>query len=430
MPTSNLFDVWAKAKSVFEKSSSKVLNESFSKTFMKVEGREVGVRAKRIDELYPSHTAPDFDYAGFKGHISALLKATEGMKSKLEKIKPRLSEGEAATVDMFSDSIDAVKKECAKLWAPLMALKSQEKAMESGAMDWKTVLTDAVIAEMAKATSALGEYKLFEKEFKAFVSKYDLGSTAEQFPFRIWNSLIFSLCQAGKGGNGLPGWKQSSFTFTKEAPGRALTAYIKTDAAKTVRTAIAAQAMLQLQPFIAHAERHLDQVIAKLASGKEWAFWSGTGASDAAKAETNGVVLEGTVGGWFDSVWNFEKLTQSTLSKKANGFTGEPTDSFVLWNAISEMYARKAAENLEKFVFKGFLGPGASRRINVYNQIEKPTFISVLNAKCKAEPQITWYVVDCVEGAKEGEWKWTKKKCKPFKSRADAVKNVLHRYGL
>jgi hypothetical protein len=429
MPTSNLFDAWAKARSEFEKSPNKVLNESISKSFLKVAGREVGVRAKRIDELYPSSAGADFDYAGFKGHISALFKATDEIKAKLERIQPKLPEADASTVVRFIESVDGIKKDCARLWAPLMAAQSQQKAMAAGKIDWKAELNDAAIAEMAKATAALGEYKSFEKEFKAFVTKYDLGSTAEQYPFRIWNSLIFSLCQAGKGGDGLPGWKPSNLTTTKEAPGRWLAAYIKTDAAKTVRLAICAQAILQLRPFIDHAERHLDQVIAKLAAGKEWAFWSGKHAEDAAKAETNGVVLEGTVGGWFDSVKKIERLTASNLTKRANGFIGEPTDSFVLWHAISELYARKAAENLEKFTFKGFLGPGSSRRQSVYNAIEKPTLIQVLNANCKAEPQITWYVVDCEEGAKEGEWKWTKKKSKPFKSRSDAVKHVIKRYG-
>ncbi len=417
------FQSWTDAKSKFDVSPS--ASAGAIALVLKIEGQTIGKCTEEIDSLTTKAVKTSFKEADF----NKLKKNTFDLQKAVKSCKKALSKDESKDAKDFLKSIEKMSSECAKLFALIMAKRSQEKAMEEGKVDWNGALTEEVIKQIGERTAQLGEYKKFEKDFNDFVKTYDLGSSAEKYPFRIWNALIFSLCQAGKGGNGLPGWKAKN--LNRDSDNRFIISVIDSDASKTVRTAVAEQAMLQLQPFIEHAERHLDLVVDKLKSGKEWAFWSGTGAKDAAKKETNGLVLEGTVGSWFESVWNFEPLTQSNIfNKKAQGFTGEGTDTIVLWSAISELFARKAAENLESFKFKGFVGPGSSKENTVFNAIEKPVMISVLNAKAKAEPDINWYVVDCEEQTPgSGRWNWTKKKSTAFKSRAEALKEVKSRYG-
>ena len=413
---------WTAAKSAFEGSPS--AQAGVIAQVLKIEGQTIASCTEEIDSLTAKAVKPSFKEADF----NKLKRSTFELQKATKSLKKALTKDESKEAKDFLKSIEKISGECTKLFALIMAKRSQEKAMDEGKVDWKAALTDEVVQQIGERTSQQGEYKKFEKDFNDFVKKYDLGSSAEKYPFRIWNALIFSLCQAGKTGNGLPGWKAKN--LKRDSDKRFIISVIDSDASKTVRTAVAAQAMLQLQPFIEHAERHLDLVIDKLKSGKEWAFWSGTGAKDAAKKETNGVVLEGTIGGWFDSVWNFEPLTKSAVFKKESGFTGEGTDTIVLWSAISELFARKAAENLGSFKFKGFVGPGSSKENTVFNAIEKPVMISVLDAKGKVEPDITWYVVDCEEQpAGSGRWNWTKKKSTAYKSRGDALKGVKDRYG-
>jgi hypothetical protein len=420
----SIFDSWTAAKSTFEGSPSG--QEDAIAQAWNFEGLTIGRCTEEIDVLRLKALKPSFKEADF----NKLKKNILDLKKAVKKCKKVFSNDESNDAKNFLKSIEKIFSDCNRVFALVLAKRSQERAMDEGGIDWKAALTDEVVTQISERTAQLSEYKKFEKDFNDFVRKYDLGSAAEKYPFRIWNALIFSLCQAGKNGNGLIGWKKEKLIEGghRDSDGRWIVSVIDTDTSKPVRTAVAAQAMLQLQPFIEHAERHLDLVVNKLKSGREWAFWSGAGAKEAAKKETNGVVLEGTVGGWFDTVWEFEKLTRSSVFKKASGFTGEGTDSFVVWNSISELYARKAAENLESFKFKGFLGPGSSKDNTVFNNIEKPVMISVLEARAKVEPDIIWYVVDCEEEA-PGRWTWSKKRSTAYKSRAEALKEVKDRYG-
>jgi hypothetical protein len=57
---------------------------------------------------------------------------------------------------------------------------------------------------------------------------------------------------------------------------------------------------------------------------------------DVAKKESHGgIVLEGTVGAWFDEVWDFKALTSQA-------------ESLALWASLSELYAKKAADYFDK----------------------------------------------------------------------------------
>jgi hypothetical protein len=147
-------------------------------------------------------------------------------------------------------------------------------------------------------------------------------------------------------------------------------------------------------------------------------LWSGVGAKAAALAEAgDGVVLEGSVGAWYEKVWRFEHLTG--------------VNDMLLWNSLSELYAKVAAESYKKFKFRGYIGPGGSRDTTVWNNIEQPTMIQVLNVQKQVPiPPFTWYVTDCVrDTVAPSGWAWTKGTSKAFTSRDAAVEEVKRRYG-
>jgi hypothetical protein len=177
------------------------------------------------------------------------------------------------------------------------------------------------------------------------------------------------------------------------------------------------QAMKGLKPFVDHAEMYLEKVIQKTKEGSTWAFWSGTGAKESAlkENENRGIVLEGTVGKWFETVSDFKDLTGGT-------------EAMALWGAVSELYAKKAAEYYSKFKFIGFVGPGSTREQSVFNSIEQPTFVKVLETTTTVPPPpIEWYVTDCE--ADGGWWKWTGELShKIGNNRADALAEVKRRY--
>ena len=185
-----------------------------------------------------------------------------------------------------------------------------------------------------------------------------------------------------------------------------------------------------LKPFVDHASKYLDKIVAKGNSGATWAFWSGTGAEDAAKA-AGGVSLEGTVGSFFGKYQN-EWIDWGKL-------LGADTATIPLWTSLSEMYAVKGAEYMAKYKFIGFVGPGATNDNNVFNSIEQPAFVEVFSVKKTVPPpSITWYVVDCdfdkspsgrdTYRGEKGTWKPTRKAPKKFDNRGAALGDITSRY--
>jgi hypothetical protein len=93
-----------------------------------------------------------------------------------------------------------------------------------------------------------------------------------------------------------------------------------------VREDLLRQAMAGMEVYTRHAADNLDKVVqAVLANGSNtWAFWSGNSSKEAAlKEASDGVVLEGSIGSWFDGVWKFEHLTG--------------VNDLVLWTSMSEL---------------------------------------------------------------------------------------------
>jgi hypothetical protein len=257
-----------------------------------------------------------------------------------------------------------------------MVQASHEQARKEGKIDYEIQFTNELVSNMAKASFESAEFGKFNQNFLAFLKKYGLekmGSDAGKLPMKMWGKLLQGLVKSGYVKEQIP----------KAADGTSFILATKGPEGKPIREKLLAQAMEGLEPFTSHAGQYLDAVISKAEKGATWAFWSGAGAEDAAKS-TPGVSLEGTVGSMFAAYYgewiNFPKLTGVA--------------DLALWAAMSEMYAKKAAESLSKFKFIGFVGPGATREQSVFNQIEQPVFVEVANAKAAVPtPHIDWFVV-------------------------------------
>jgi len=291
---------------------------------------------------------------------------------------------------------------------PDMVKRSHDQARKEGKLDWEFKPEPQMIHQLAMVGLETAEYQKFAAAFKNFVDDYKL-KNATTVPIKIWSDLIQGLAKSG--------YVKSAIPNTGD-PDKFILAFKGSDG-KPVREKLLASAMQSLNKFVGHASTYLDKVITELTKGGSkltWAFWSGTGAQAAAKAEANGgIVLEGTVGSWFDKVWQF------------GAFTG--VEDLALWASVSEMYAIKAAESYAQFKFVGYLGPGSTRDQSVFNKIEQPTFVQVLNVKKTVPaPTIDWFVVDCEQPSGSTQWNWTKKPSTKSASRAEALNEIVRRY--
>lgn len=292
--------------------------------------------------------------------------------------------------------------------AERLAAASHKRARDEGKIDWKIVTTPESVKRMAKLSLETSQYKKFADEFEALAKKYKFDDY-KKVPVNIWRDLLSGLARSGYLLDKIPKVGDTeSFILAFAGPD-----------GRVVREDLLDAAMKGLSAYIVHAETYLDKVVAevkKAGPAQTWAFWSGAGAQAAARKEAGrGVVLEGSIGSWFDNVWDFKPLTG--------------VENLPLWAAMSELYARKAAENYREFKFIGFLGAGATRDQSVFNKIEQPTFVQVLNVRERvAAPDVDWFVVDCVQG-RQGRWEGSGNPSMPVASRAEGLREVNARYG-
>jgi hypothetical protein len=306
-----------------------------------------------------------------------------------------------------------------------MAKKSHKEAREqtidpktgkpvAPKLDWPEFEpTAANVAALAQASLETADYKKFAAQYEKLAVKYKFNTDPDykKVPVNIWHALIKNLAESGyitkhiRKVNGDP----YKLIFADKGPG-----------GQMIRDELLKGAMEGMSVYISHAAANLDKVAQAVLSngGSTWAFWSGEGAKDAAlKEAAGGVVLEGSIGSWYEKVWKFESLTG--------------VNDMLLWNSMSELYARKAAEYYEKFKFVGFIGPGGSADTTVFVNIERPTLIQVLNVQKQVPvPPIEWYVVDCApEPSSRSGWKGTGNPSTKVSSRVAAIEEVKKRYG-
>lgn len=273
-------------------------------------------------------------------------------------------------------------------------------------------LDNAFLTRFVRVSLETTEYGKFAAAFEELASKYKM-TGYKKVPVNIWADLINALAKSGYVTSTVPKGKDGFNLLEVEDP-----------SGKKVREATLALAMQGMKSFTDHAATYLDKVVAevrKAGGTPTWSFWSGDGAKDAARKENpSGVVLEGSVGSWFDSVYDFAPFTDPKVKGISN---------MALWTSMSELYAQKAAEYYDSFSFRGYVGARASRDQSVFNKIEQPTFIEVLSVKKKVSaPQVEWFVVDCVKNS-DGFWEGSGRPSVPFPSRAAAVDEVKKRYG-
>jgi hypothetical protein len=120
----------------------------------------------------------------------------------------------------------------------------------------------------------------------------------------------------------------------------------------------------------------LSPMMEKFSQGKKiWAFWSGTGACDVAKANSEACLEKSALGHLFDGIninggWDIQ-----------------------MWASLSKAYATHAAKDAASKTYRGFVGRGSSQEASIFNQVEQPQFVSMLNDKEQATLKITWYSV-------------------------------------
>ncbi len=275
------------------------------------------------------------------------------------------------------------------------------------------------VEAMAQTIQQVPEFKTFSDNYKKFMTEVNFGNTPAitQLPAKLWHDLFQGLITSGYWKKAIPrAADETSFILAYKGP-----------EGKPIREKMLQDAMDGLQPFVDHASKYLDKIAQHANQGDIWAFWSGKCALDAAKA-SGGVSLEGTVGSLFDG---FGWATWPPL-------IGSHQSELPLWTSVSEMYAKKAAEYVSKFVYHGYLGPTGSRDQSVFNKIEQPTFIQVLTARQQAHAHIDWYVVDCqfdradagrdtYQGNK-GTWTATGRPAQHFDNRPAAIARIIERY--
>jgi hypothetical protein len=128
--------------------------------------------------------------------------------------------------------------------------------------------------------------------------------------------------------------------------------------------------MKQFDPIIGA----LSPMMEKFAKGKKvWAFWSGKAACEIAKANSEVCLEKSALGGLFDGI-------------NINGSWDTQ-----MWASLSKAYATHAAKDAETKTYKGFVGKGSSAEQSIFNKIEQPQFVSMLDQKAAASLKITWY---------------------------------------
>jgi hypothetical protein len=334
---------------------------------------------------------------------------------KLQVVVKKMTAGSVdAAVKVFNDAVadakfeivdeDKLKKEQEK------ADKIKKIVGDSYAKaGMKFEITDAQLLQFAKVSFKSAEFGKFNQGFQALARSYDLkGPGVEKLPLQIWGDLLRGLKKSGYIQGLYKAQEGSTFSILGESDDKT---------GKIIREKALEQGMQDLGVFTKHAETYLTKVVEKVraSGGDSWTFWSGWGAQQAALRENKkGVVLEGSIGKWFEETFDFPGLTGGV-------------QSILLWAGMSELYAQTAARYYNAFKFKGYVGPTATRDQSVFNKIEQPTFIEIFKAKKRVNPpEVAWHVVNGevklnAAGTKY-EWDSTERPAIAVASRSAALK--------
>lgn len=399
-----------------KKLMQKDIVNSAGKELMFVGALNVKVGTGEKSALFAVTDKPKEWQDALKGQPVIVGKCAITKGAKMQVVVKEVKTGSmAAALKVFKDSVADAKFEVVDAE---QAKKDQEKADKIKKIvgdsyakaGMKFELSDAQLLQFAKASFKTAEFAKFNNGFQAMIKDYGMhGPGAEKLPLQIWGDLLRGLKKSGYIEGLYKAQEGSSFSVLGEDDKNG----------KVVREKALEQGMQDLEVYIKHAEKYLKAVVDKVkkAGGDSWAFWSGWGAKEAAIRENkSGVVLEGSIGKWFDEVWDFKALTGGV-------------QSILLWSAMSELYAQTAASYYDKFTFNGYVGPTATREQSVFNKIEQPTLIEIFKSKKRVDaPPTVWHVVNgeikVSADGKKYEWDNTERPAVKVGSRDEALKKV------
>ena len=120
------------------------------------------------------------------------------------------------------------------------------------------------------------------------------------------------------------------------------------------------------------------------------AFWSGIPAVHVATKHADSALEKSALGALFDGV----------------NISG--TWDTQMWASLSRAYAVHAAKAFAHAEYRGFVGLGATNDQSIFNKIEQPTFVGMLDEKQKAALHVTWYAVsgDPKTDLRQPDWRF------------------------
>ena len=342
--------------------------------------KELGKKAGVLDDKLDG-TTPDTDVAAAKLPAPATFTTADGHKHKVyaeakgDKIEAKV----ASTPIRVQKQIEIwrkvlkgmhpeVRKKAGKLIGKALTL---ERKIDKKANAQQVKKDQASLADLLKQifdiTSSTGtfegqdpreslntsEFKKFKKGYKGLSNKVKAASgEIEKTAEEVWLKLIMALQSTSAEFKSLDALKGSPY---KQLSG------------KTYEKLVAE---------FEEIENMLTRALVKEEGRKRnYSFWSGHPAKQVAQSFGKGTTLDmGTLGKLFDGA----KLK---IDKAA------PTNSILLWGALSRAYANFVRERYEKGSdLHGFVGEGSDGE-SVFTQVERPA----LNPKDKAKVHITWY---------------------------------------
>ncbi|MCU1279403.1 MAG: hypothetical protein JWM53_2949, partial [bacterium] len=219
----------------------------------------------------------------------------------------------------------------------------------------------ALTAQTPEQTLTSTEYKTFQGRYNALMAGMQMPADAAAAQ-KIWLDMVRTL--------------QATDAAYKAAPTAPNSPRkdMSVDAFKAI--------MKQFDPII----NAMTPMMEKFTKGKKiWAFWSGNCACDIAKANSEVSLEKSALGGLFDGIninggWDIQ-----------------------MWASLSRAYATHAAKDAEQKTYRGFVGKGSSAEQSIFNKVEQPQFMGMLDQKAQASLKITWYA--CAADPKDAKMK-------------------------
>jgi hypothetical protein len=298
--------------------------------------------------------------------VAMVASTPSAVKSKIDEWRPRLqqlSKEEKQRAGKLIGKAIAIEGKVAELAAKAKpgeknaALEAKQRELAGTLAElWEVMAPDLDASKPfseqdPRATLRSAQYTQFKSRFTSLAQSLSMPSAAAQAQ-EIWLKVVTAL--------------QKTDAAYKAAPSDAKTGRkdLSSDAFQKI--------MSQFEPITAALGPYME----KYARGKKsWAFWSGRPAVEVAKKHAEICLEKSALGSLFDNI-------------NING-----SWDIQMWASLSKAYATHAAANVGKAAYRGFVGMGSSAEQSIFNKIEQPQFVGMLNEKAKATVRVDWYAV-------------------------------------